>query len=69
MLKVQKITLQVTAYSSELETYGEKGLKELWENILERYGHEEYYEPVLVESILKERGRGYQNKKDEGKNC
>jgi len=52
-LEVKRIVLGVTAYPSELKKYGEEGLKSLWADIIERYAHEEYYNPDIVEELTK----------------
>ena len=54
-IRLTKITLNPHAYQREVDKYGVDGLKSLWTDILERYGHEEYYDPDLVEEILEER--------------
>lgn len=54
-IKVQKIPIQISVYSSEVEKYGVGGLKILLENIIERYFDEEYFDPDLVKEILEER--------------
>lgn len=51
--KMTKITLKPQAYQSEVDKYGIEGLKKLWTDILERYAHEEYYDPYIVEKLLK----------------
>ena len=55
IIRLTKITLEPRAYPKEISKYGEEGLKQLWMNILERYAHEEYYDPDLVEEVLKEK--------------
>ena len=52
-IRLTKIPLEPHAYQREVDKYGVNGLKELWIDILERYGHEEYYNPDLVEEILR----------------
>lgn len=54
-IKVQKIPIQVSVYSSEVEKYGIEGLKTLLENIVERYFDKAYFDPDLVEEILEEK--------------
>jgi len=54
-IKVQKIPIQVSVYSSEVEKYGIEGLKALLENIVERYFDEAYFDPDLVKEILEEK--------------
>jgi len=49
------VTLKPQAYQFEVDKYGIEGLRVLWMDILERYGHEEYYEPDLVEELLNRR--------------
>jgi len=51
-IRVTKIAFEVSACAHEVDKYGEEGLKRLWENILERYAHEEWYDPDLVHEIL-----------------
>lgn len=50
-----KIFIEVYADSDEVEKYGEEGLRTLWINILDWYASEEYYDPDIVEELLKER--------------
>ena len=57
-ITLTEIILKPKAYQSEIDKYGKKGLKQLWIDILERYAHEEWYDPDLVEEILKERKVG-----------
>ena len=54
-IKVQKIPIEVSVYSSEVEKYGIEGIKTLLENIIERYFDEEYFDPDLVKEILEEK--------------
>lgn len=50
------IKLEVNATDAEIEEYGEKGMIELWLNILERYASEEYYEPDIAEELRDTKG-------------
>ena len=55
VIKVQKIPIQVSVYSSEIKKYGKEGLKDLLMDIIERYFNEGYFDPDLVEQILEEK--------------
>lgn len=48
-----EIPLRPQAYKTEVSKYGEDGLKQLWLNILERYGNGDYYDQNLVEEVLR----------------
>ena len=54
-IKVQKIPIEISVYTSEVEKYGIGGLKTLLENIVERYFDEAYFDPDLVKKILEEK--------------
>jgi len=54
---VTPIPLEPKAYEGEVEKYGVEGLQKLWMDILERYAHEEYYDPGLVQEITGEEAK------------
>ena len=47
---MKAITLDIPVTDAELERYGEERLKDLFYNILERYAHEEWFDPDIIES-------------------
>lgn len=49
---VVEIVLRPKAFQHEVDKYGKEGLKRLWMDILERYAHEEYYDPDIIHEML-----------------
>lgn len=54
-IRLDKIIIEVPVYEPEIKTYGKEGLKLLFENLVQRYFTEEYYDPGIVEEILENR--------------
>jgi len=53
-IKLEKIRLDILAYKSLCEKYGGKGnVKIILENIIDRYFHESYFDPDLVEELTR----------------
>lgn len=50
-----KIVLEVTVSEDEVNKYGEDGIKTLLNDILDRYGNEEYFDPDLEGQTRKEK--------------
>ena len=47
-----QVAIVLYAGQDEVDKYSEEGLRNLWIDILERYGNEEYYDPDLVKELL-----------------
>ena len=54
-IEVDFITIKVPVYQPELKKYGKNGLKQIFEDLVERYFCESYYNSDLVQEILEER--------------
>lgn len=56
MIKFVKIPLELSMPEKQVKQYGGlENTKELLYNIIERYGHPEYFDPELVEELLREK--------------
>lgn len=58
VIRFVSIPLEPRANQGEVDKYGKDGLKRLWEDVLDRYANEKYYDPDLVHEILEHEPSG-----------